>query len=90
MSEKPSRVRVKVVGTDYEVEVEFDASSVAQAIKDVQSALPFMKKALLPPESMVCPIHNVAMQKRSKEGKIWYSHRLENGAWCYGVEVKGG
>jgi len=32
----------------------------------------------------ICPIHNVEMQKWSKNGRSWYAHRLENGYWCKG------
>jgi len=36
-----------------------------------------------------CPIHDVEMQKWSKNGKIWYSHKIEDGSWCSG-RVKNG
>jgi len=31
-----------------------------------------------------CPIHQVEMTKYSKEGRSWYSHRLDDGTWCKG------
>ena len=31
----------------------------------------------------VCPIHGIEMQKWSKDGRTWYSHRWDNG-WCQG------
>lgn len=31
----------------------------------------------------ICPIHNIEMQKWSKNGRTWYSHRWEDG-WCQG------
>ena len=31
-----------------------------------------------------CIEHQVKMDKYSKEGKSWYSHKLEGGAWCNG------
>jgi hypothetical protein len=31
----------------------------------------------------ICPIHDIEMQKWSKNGRIWYSHRWEDG-WCQG------
>lgn len=30
-----------------------------------------------------CPIHNVDMKRWEKDGRIWYSHKTENG-WCTG------
>jgi hypothetical protein len=33
----------------------------------------------------VCPLHGVEMQKWSKNGRIWYSHRWNDG-WCNGKE----
>ncbi len=32
----------------------------------------------------VCSIHNEPMQRREKEGDVWYSHKLPNGQWCKG------
>ncbi len=31
----------------------------------------------------LCPIHHCEMQKWEKNGKIWYSHKVEGG-WCTG------
>ncbi len=31
----------------------------------------------------VCPLHGVEMQKWSRNGRVWYSHRWEDG-WCNG------
>jgi len=31
-----------------------------------------------------CPIHHCQMKRYEKEGKTWYSHKLEDGSWCYG------
>jgi hypothetical protein len=28
-----------------------------------------------------CPIHEVYMTRREKNGKVWYSHKV-NGKWC--------
>jgi len=33
-----------------------------------------------------CPIHNIEMHRREKDGKVWYSHKLEDGKWCYGKQ----
>ena len=30
-----------------------------------------------------CPIHECEMKKWDKEGKVWYSHKV-NGEWCNG------
>jgi len=36
-------------------------------------------------ENPTCPIHNIEMQKWSKNGRTWYSHKLEEGGgWCNG------
>jgi len=35
-------------------------------------------------ESVICPIHNVAMRQYQKNGRSWYAHRLEDGSWCRG------
>jgi hypothetical protein len=32
-----------------------------------------------------CSIHNVEMERREKDGAVWYSHRLPDGAWCKGA-----
>lgn len=31
-----------------------------------------------------CPIHAVVMRHFEKDGKEWWSHRLEDGSWCNG------
>jgi hypothetical protein len=31
----------------------------------------------------LCPIHKVAMRKWEKDGRVWYSHKTDNG-WCNG------
>jgi hypothetical protein len=36
-----------------------------------------------PPEGW-CPIHHVQMKRYTKNHKTWWSHRLNNGAWCRG------
>jgi hypothetical protein len=33
---------------------------------------------------IICSIHNVPMQLRTKNGDHWYSHRLADGTWCKG------
>jgi hypothetical protein len=35
-----------------------------------------------------CPIHEVEMKKWSKNGKVWYSHKTEEG-WCTGKPKNG-
>jgi len=35
-------------------------------------------------ERPVCSIHNVPMERREKDGDVWYSHRLSEGSWCKG------
>jgi hypothetical protein len=36
-----------------------------------------------------CPIHQVEMRRYSKNGKSWYSHKLEDGTWCSGKPKNG-
>jgi len=41
--------------------------------------------------SKPCPIHNVEMRKFEKDGRSWFSHKLEEGGWCKGKpQSKGG
>ena len=35
-------------------------------------------------ETHICPIHNVPMREWKKNGRTWYSHKLEDGSWCKG------
>jgi len=39
-------------------------------------------------ETILCPIHNVPMREWKKNGRSWYSHKLEDGSWCKGKEEK--
>ena len=34
-------------------------------------------------QSHLCPIHDVEMKRWEKNGKVWYSHKVD-GAWCTG------
>jgi hypothetical protein len=31
-----------------------------------------------------CPIHQCDMKRYEKDGRTWYSHKLEDGSWCRG------
>ena len=35
-------------------------------------------------DTRLCPIHQVPMKLREKDGQVWYSHRTEDGGWCRG------
>ena len=35
-------------------------------------------------EKVMCPIHNVPMREWKKDGRKWYSHKLDDGSWCKG------
>ena len=35
-----------------------------------------------------CPIHQAEMKKFEKNGKSWYSHKLDDGSWCNGGKQK--
>jgi len=34
-------------------------------------------------ETRMCAIHNEPMQRREKDGKVWYSHKVDD-KWCRG------
>lgn len=36
-----------------------------------------------PSDPSWCPIHNVKMKRRGKDGQTWYSHKTKDG-WCKG------
>ena len=31
-----------------------------------------------------CPIHECDMKKYEKDGKVWYSHKVDDDTWCKG------
>jgi hypothetical protein len=35
-------------------------------------------------EGKQCPIHQCDMKRYEKEGRTWFSHKLEDGSWCRG------
>jgi len=37
-----------------------------------------------------CPIHQCQMNHYEKEGKSWFSHKLDDGSWCYGKQSRKG
>ena len=38
----------------------------------------------------LCPIHQVEMRRYEKDGRFWYSHKLEEGGWCKGKQQRDG
>jgi hypothetical protein len=36
------------------------------------------------PDPAWCAVHLVSMQRRERDGKVWYSHRTPDGGWCKG------
>jgi hypothetical protein len=38
----------------------------------------------VPDESPYCHMHKVALQKFTKDGRTWYSHKTADGSWCRG------
>ena len=32
----------------------------------------------------LCPIHNVEMRRWEKDGRVWFSHKTDDGGWCGG------
>ena len=41
------------------------------------------------PDPAWCPVHQVAMSRREKDGQVWYSHKLPDGTYCRGKPPKG-
>lgn len=39
-------------------------------------------------ETVLCLIHHVPMREWKKNGRSWYSHKLEDGSWCKGKGEK--
>ncbi len=39
-------------------------------------------------DTKLCPIHQAEMKKFEKNGKSWYSHKLDDGSWCNGGKQK--
>ena len=35
------------------------------------------------PDPSWCPVHNVTMKRRERNGQVWFSHKA-NGQWCKG------
>ena len=35
-------------------------------------------------ENHMCPVHNVPLRRFEKNGKVWYSHKTDEG-WCNGT-----
>lgn len=36
---------------------------------------------------MICAKHNVEMKEFEKDGRKWFSHKLDDGSYCHGVIV---
>jgi hypothetical protein len=38
--------------------------------------------------TMPCDMHQVDMKRYEKGDKVWYAHKLDDGSWCNGLEVR--
>jgi len=43
------------------------------------------EEAAAGPQTVRCSIHDAVMERREKDGAVWYSHRLPDGTWCKGA-----
>lgn len=41
-------------------------------------------------DPVICSIHKVPMKRYEKDGRSWFSHRLEDGSWCHGKKQNAG
>lgn len=85
-------------GSGYECVLTLQAETGADALKKAQAALSKLSESGCTPlnhhnfsqsgeqkkEPVICPIHNVVMRQYQKNGRIWYSHKMEDGTWCRG------
>ena len=39
-------------------------------------------------ETKQCPIHKCNMRRYEKDGKSWFSHKADDGSYCYGTKKK--
>ena len=39
-------------------------------------------------EAKQCPIHKCNMRRYEKDGKAWFSHKADDGSYCYGTKKK--
>ncbi len=104
-TEAPASVTVRVQLDGYDTMLTLRGESGADVLPKLQAALEWMAAhgaeptttttngnghnggAGAPPE--ICPVHSVAMQRREKNGDVWYSHKAvnpETGSeyWCRG------
>ena len=63
-----------------------EKAAVALSFLKQHSYLPEQKTARngIAVETRQCPIHNCSMRKFEKDGKVWFSHKTDDGAWCNG------
>ena len=40
-------------------------------------------------ERKICPVHQCDMKRYEKDGRSWFSHKIDDGNWCRG-KAKGG
>jgi hypothetical protein len=62
-----------------------DEQRLLQRLETLLQQFPIVEETTQdnPPEGW-CPIHHVQMKRYTKNHKTWWSHRLNNGAWCRG------
>ncbi len=86
--------------TGFDCQLSLESSSGVEVLQKAQAALVKLSESGCTPlhnshissatetqpksEKVMCPIHNVPMREWKKDGRIWYSHKLEDGSWCKG------
>jgi hypothetical protein len=88
LGEAPASANVRVTIAGREVQVTLRDTSEERLLVRLQAVLEHFPVPEVPrapasrPEGF-CSLHNVPMRQTNKNGRTWWSHRV-NGQWCKG------
>jgi hypothetical protein len=81
---------VTIAGRDVQLTLrDHDEQALLARLQTLLEQFPVEQPASRPQERGEgwCPIHNVQMKENTKEGRTWYSHRVD-GQFCKGKGVR--
>jgi len=97
--EAPASWNTRYLAQGFACQLTLRSESGRDLLEKANAALSFLLESGFTPDvyhqkgngdRKLCPIHQVEMRRYEKDGRFWYSHKLEKGGWCKGKQQGNG